>query len=765
LGGFLPAFVAALAACQNSAVTGPRVRFELPSTGLPKPLAVPWPSDLYKSDSDGTIADGLNWSALKLGDAGAAFEAYGALDGFGRQAGAIFPVDGLGPMDAIDPASLQCGVTVALVDLAGAAKVPCLAGFDPYAVAITVVPRDALALGRTYAAVITSAVKLKNGRALQAASGFAAIRDGSRGSAVGKLYGDAIDRSIDGSGIAKSTIVGLTPFTTQTTHTRLKKIRDALVAGKYGTAPTLITSSPVAPIHVVRFGATAHAGWTATLDEWLGAALKGADGKDLPGLPSPVDPATIGYPHDALGAMLTAAFVSPDLRRPFTSTAARNDGTIAYDDNGDAIAVKTDQQIPVVIFLPKAPAPASGFPVVIFQHGIGGNRSHALAIANDLARAGIATVAIDAPFHGLRAANATDDKSNGRGSYRGPDGLADGDTSLLAIFDLLAGFGNFLAMRDNVWQATIDLAQLRRMIPNCDLSLVADEYGGRAPKLDAAHVGYVGMSMGGMLGTLVAAVEPQGSIDPFVLDVPGAGAAHILTESANFSALAPVLTANLNLPVEVLDGDIASVWLNLAQGIFDGGDPGSFAADAAAEHNIWMIGSLHDETMPRSMSDSLARALGATQVTPTLRTVDGLTQAPSPLSPGANGRVIGYYELAPSTHAHIIFRTLRILYESPVPHATEPRFPMLPQRLTIRSAIIGSQRAMIDFLNATWAGTPKIVVDGARHPGILPVPDVDDDGFCDDDERAAGSNPYDRASTPASGPRNCVRDVGFDFPQ
>jgi dienelactone hydrolase len=765
-GGWVAALAALLAACADPGPSGPSVRFNLSSTGVPKPLEVPWPSDLYKTDADGTIADGLGWGVLKLdAAAAAAYEAYGALDGFGRHAGAIFALDGLGTMDAVEPATLQCGTTVALVDLdGGATKVPCLTGFDPYVGAIGVVPRDTLQPGRRYAAAVTNAVKLKSGRALVAASGFAGIRDGkSRAGTAGKLYGDAIDQVARDAGIAKDRMVALTVFTTQTTHTRLKKIHDALVAGKYGAAPTLITTNLTAPLRMVRFGATTHAGWNATLDEWLGTPPKGADGKDLPGIANPGD-TTSGIAHDAVGAVLSAAVVSPELRRPFTKTAARDDGTIAYDSNGDAIAVKMDQQIPVIIFLPKGPAPASGFPVVIFQHGIGGDRSHAAAVANELARAGIATVATDAPFHGTRGATASDDKTNGRGSYMGPDGLADGDPSVLTVLDMLAGLQNFLAMRDSFWQAALDLVQLRRLIANCDLSLVAAEYGNTTPKLDAAHVGYLGMSMGGFLGTLLAAVEPKSALDPIVLDVPGAGAMHVLTESGTFSSLAVLITASAGVPVEVLDGGVASAWANLGQGIFDGGDPGSFGADAAAEHNIWMIGAMQDDTAPRSMNDSLARALGATQVTPTLRSIDGLTQAPAPLAAGTSGRVVGYYELAPATHAHVLLRMVRMLYESPVPHDTEPRFPKLPEPLFIRSAIIGAQRAIVDFLKATWAGAPKIVVDGALHPGILPVADTDDDGYCDEDERAAGTNIYSRMSTPTSGARNCVRDVGFNFP-
>jgi pimeloyl-ACP methyl ester carboxylesterase len=45
--------------------------------------------------------------------------------------------------------------------------------------------------------------------------------------------------------------------------------------------------------------------------------------------------------------------------------------------------------------------PASGWPLVIFQHGITRNRSDMFAIAATLAGQGFAVVAVDPPPHGL----------------------------------------------------------------------------------------------------------------------------------------------------------------------------------------------------------------------------------------------------------------------------------------------------------------------------------------------------------------------------
>ena len=45
--------------------------------------------------------------------------------------------------------------------------------------------------------------------------------------------------------------------------------------------------------------------------------------------------------------------------------------------------------------------PAAGWPIVIFQHGLTGNRAQALAIAGAYAGQGFVVAAIDIPLHGI----------------------------------------------------------------------------------------------------------------------------------------------------------------------------------------------------------------------------------------------------------------------------------------------------------------------------------------------------------------------------
>ena len=73
------------------------------------------------------------------------------------------------------------------------------------------------------------------------------------------------------------------------------------------------------------------------------------------------------------------------------------------------IPAKTaDLTIPVLVTVPNATAaggacvkPTAGWPVVIVQHGLGGNRLTAAAIADSFADACFVVAAIDMPLHGI----------------------------------------------------------------------------------------------------------------------------------------------------------------------------------------------------------------------------------------------------------------------------------------------------------------------------------------------------------------------------
>ena len=144
------------------------------------------------------------------------------------------------------------------------------------------------------------------------------------------------------------------------------------------------------------------------------------------------------------------------------------------------------------------PEPAAGYPVVVFQHGLTRSKEDALAIANSLAQAGFATLAIDAPFHGSRT----------------PEGHVSGDLFLTA---------NLLQDRANLYHAAMDLWETLDVI---DAGIDVD--GGGAD-LDAAHIDFMSHSLGSMIGTVFLSQENRAQ--RMILSSPTALLADTLDET------------------------------------------------------------------------------------------------------------------------------------------------------------------------------------------------------------------------------------------
>ncbi|MCC5879531.1 MAG: alpha/beta hydrolase, partial [Idiomarina sp.] len=166
--------------------------------------------------------------------------------------------------------------------------------------------------------------------------------------------------------------------------------------------------------------------------------------------------------------------------------------------------------------------PADGWPVVIFQHGIGGNKEQFLAIAGSLAVSGHAAIAIDHPLHGAR--------NFGSSQF---DAGAD-PTAYLNLSSLLTA-------RDNLRQSSSDLLALRHALGNSN-----SFFGGA--NINGDSVKFVGHSLGAIVGTnfLAIANSPHMyseqaaqlgvsfDIEEATLGMPGGGIASFLLQSQQF---------------------------------------------------------------------------------------------------------------------------------------------------------------------------------------------------------------------------------------
>ncbi len=276
-----------------------------------------------------------------------------------------------------------------------------------------------------------------------------------------------------------------------------------------------------------------------------------------------------------------------------------------YRGPGGVFAIGTDG-VPVVAETTRpgfvVALPASGsppYPVVLFQHGGSQDKADFFQLAGPLAEAGFAFVAIDLPAHGDRA-------DSGHGS----------DLDFFSFDDPLWTRGNFR-------QAVADhLAVLTGMSA---LNEALEPVLGVTDALDAERAFYMGLSLGGITGSMTFATAPE--LRAGALFVAGAGYSDIVT----FGLFSVLVFDLVNLPpVE------STLLLGTAQTLLDGADPGAYAAhvenrDGPPRPALFMQAS--DETiMLMSANDRLARSFGADLVLPSHHEVPGLAELPLPAS-------------------------------------------------------------------------------------------------------------------------------------
>jgi hypothetical protein len=206
------------------------------------------------------------------------------------------------------------------------------------------------------------------------------------------------------------------------------------------------------------------------------------------------------------------------------------------------LATPRQEQLIFTLFLPKTPKYMDGrIPVIEFQHGITRFRRDSAIVANTIAKYGFATLAIDDPMHGDRSycTAATDCKDGNCANNRCPGGYAVDASDPLGT-PLISGlkFGsttNLAATRDQLRQMVIDTAQLIRVLQDTTNGIGAINVDDPATttvteKLEVAHLGYIGMSLGSLLGTLVVGANPE--ITAATFNVGGASPADIISQAS-----------------------------------------------------------------------------------------------------------------------------------------------------------------------------------------------------------------------------------------
>lgn len=443
--------------------------------------------------------------------------------------------------------------------------------------------------------------------------------------------------------------------------------------------------------------------------------VRGAALEDFAGVPTTTRPG-LGNPagilHDALDAIILGEFDAPS----FLSAAPPGFGRIEVDNAGAPI-VKGTEAIPFMLTLPKRDmADWTGLPIIIFQHGLNAGRSQVLTCANSYARAGYATIGVDALWHGDRAPVKPDAVHNFSGAP-GADGLADANDFGAAAYlfnfggDPTQGIEPFDGryVRDNFRQAIVDLTELARLLRHGDLSAIAASdpaFDGLA--FDTETIVYTSESFGSVLGGSVIAVSPD--LAGAVLSVAGGGIFLPMYPNSPLFAglLTPLIRATFDGLLDVSDPSVlpaeAQRSLSLLNAVISPGDPLSFAPlISERQRNVLVLQARSDELIPNQATELLARAMGAAAVTlpdstKPLRFVEVPTVS-APYQAGSGGSTIAVVQMAPALHTMFSSFTGESRYDPDF-----PPFVVLPQPVRIDNPIELVHGLAIEFVSSLRTG-------------------------------------------------------------
>ena len=308
--------------------------------------------------------------------------------------------------------------------------------------------------------------------------------------------------------------------------------------------------------------------------------------------------------------------------------------------------------------------PAEGWPVVIFQHGIMGNRMQSIVLANQFAQACYATIAIDLPMHGLAPTDlvtsgtyagsnlplmAVVNESAGGypvttfasldtatqaliisgetvkqrhfGLTAASDGATpeamDGDVGTGTADDqsgsLYIDFLHFQTTRDNNRQAVMDLLNLNASIPYMNI-----DGNGSDVDFDKDNIYFAGISLGSIIGTQFVATNNINTADAnddgnvalsriqsAVFSVPGGGLPKMLESSATFgSTIVGGLTNPDTFNLTQGGGDYESL-MYVYQATVDSADPMNFGGLMQLSQTPYtLIESVGDTVIPNSVDEA-----------------------------------------------------------------------------------------------------------------------------------------------------------------
>lgn len=379
--------------------------------------------------------------------------------------------------------------------------------FDPATQIVYAKPDDFLDQHRRYAMVVTDAVRDRQGNAVAPDSRFLDCIGRAHNGYCGQLA-ELVNQQ--GPRFGPRHIIAASLFSTMSTTAWMEKARAQIQNSQLnlkGAGSKSIFALPDIALLLLRQQVRINPSEFSDLEVRFPAALLNGVGRI------------------AFGSFESPRFLNDQQIIPNTPTGS-----------GVSIPASTDEVF-FHAFLPDSPKPASGYPVVIFGHGITDSSfAGPTLVASTFAQAGFAMVAINAVGHGFGPASkvvitdfagvSTEQLTGGRGLDLNGDREI-GETEGC----LLPGPPPPIALRDCLRQTALDLAQLTRAI-----RIGVDLDGDGTIDLDPGRIYYAGQSLGAMYGTIFTAIEP--AVRAAALNVGGGSVVDIARWSLAFRSWA-----------------------------------------------------------------------------------------------------------------------------------------------------------------------------------------------------------------------------------
>jgi pimeloyl-ACP methyl ester carboxylesterase len=277
-------------------------------------------------------------------------------------------------------------------------------------------------------------------------------------------------------------------------------------------------------------------------------------------------------------------------------------------DASGAPVLQRHETANLVVTVPRTPAPAAGYPLVVFvRTGGGGDRplvdrgtqpgegqsplEPGEGPARYLARAGFAGIEVDGPLGGLR--NTTG-----------------GDEQFLTF-----NVGNLSALRDNVRESALELDVIAHVGVALQIATTDCAGASATATFDADHVAIMGHSMGAWIAPLAAAAEPM--VKALVLSGAGGSWIENILYKKQPVDTKPVISSILH----ELDLRADDPVMSFSQWALESADPQVYGAANRGRHVLMVQGIVDDYILPR-IANATSLSMGLDLAGPELDTID-----------------------------------------------------------------------------------------------------------------------------------------------